>query len=96
MYDVFQTEIFKDQFHKMPNDIQKEADKLIKLISDGSETGKPLKGVLKNFHSVRVKKEYRLVFRFHNFKNRIDLISIGYRKKFYKELERLKREAEQK
>ena len=91
MYDVYQTELFQNQFQSLSKEIQKEADSIIKKLQNGSETGKPLKGLLKDCKTVRVKREYRLVFRFHGSQNRLELISIGYRKKFYKELERLKR-----
>lgn len=92
MYDVYATQLFLKQLRRLPKDVQAEADLIIKKLKDGSETGKPLKGLLKDCLTVRVKKEYRLVFRCHKSENRLVLVSIGYRRKFYKKLERLIRE----
>lgn len=91
MYDVYATQLFLKQLSKLPQDVQMEANVTIEKLKNGSETGKPLKGLLKDCSSVRVKKEYRLVFRCYSSKNRLELVSIGYRKKFYKTLKRLRR-----
>lgn len=91
MYDVYATELFLKQLHKLPKNVQKEANLMIEKLKNGSETGKPLKGLLNDCSTVRVKREYRLVFRCHGSQNRLELVSIGYRKKFYKELERLRK-----
>ena len=90
MYDVYQTDLFRKQLRKLPKHIQKEAKLMIEKLKNGSETGKPLKGLLNDCSTVRVKREYRLVFRCYGSQNRLELVSIGYRKKFYKELERLR------
>lgn len=91
MYDVYATQLFLKQLHGLPKDIQTEANLVIEKLKNGSETGKPLKGLLNDCSSIRVKREYRLVYRCYGSQNRLELISIGYRKKFYKELERLRR-----
>lgn len=91
MYDVYATKLFLKQFRKLPKDVQMETDLIIEKLKNRSEVGKPLKGLLKDCSTVRVEKEYRLVFRCHSSKNRLELVSIGYRKKFYKDLERLRR-----
>lgn len=92
MYAVSATQLFRRQLRKLPKDVQIEVNKIVENLKNGSETGKPLKGLLNDCLTINVKRDYRLIYMYHGSQNRIDLVFIALRKNVYRELERLRRQ----
>ena len=91
MCKVYQTKIFKKQLRKFDKNIKKKIMIEIENIKKDPLLGDKLKGSLNDFSRIRVDK-YRLVYRFHESPNRLELIYVGLRKNVYTELERLRKE----
>lgn len=91
MYETYQTKRFKKQFRKLDKSIKQKVESEINKLKKSPSNGEQLKGNLIDFYRVRI-DNYRLVYRFHESPNRLELIYIGLRKNVYEELERLRKE----
>lgn len=91
MYDVYATDFFMKQLNSLGEQIRRKVDSELERLKVNPQIGRKLKGSLSDLWRVKIDTDYRLVYRIHSSQNRIELIFIGFRKKLYKKLERMRK-----
>ena len=87
MFELVYHKQFLKQTQKLPEATQRQLRKQLVLLSknpfDPLLHSKPLGGELESYHSLRIGRDYRVIFEFLNTVS-IKLIRIGHRKDIYR------------
>ena len=86
-YEIEFSPEFDKQFSSLPKNIQVSLLRKVKILEDYPRYGEMLTGRLKSLLDLKLGK-YRIIYKIFEEKKLVRVVTIGLRKKVYKELER--------